>query len=179
MKPVKEAKKFAKMFLNVVGSEEAPRALSDLAVMEAVMLKSREFRNMLLNPGFSQTDKENVLKQVAGKLNLSEKVTKFMIHLSGIGVVAALSQILKIATALYLEKMKRAQATVLTPIALNTTHEKWLKTSLKKMIDREVDIEVVHDPSLLGGILVKVGSTMYDSSIKGQLRLLKDELIKG
>jgi len=34
------------------------------------------------------------------------------------------------------------------------------------------------DPSLLGGILIKIGSTMYDTSIKGQLRLLKDELIK-
>ena len=46
-------------------------------------------------------------------------------------------------------------------------------------MEREVDIEYVMDPSLLGGILVKVGSTMYDSSVKGQLRLLKDELIKG
>jgi F0F1-type ATP synthase delta subunit len=34
------------------------------------------------------------------------------------------------------------------------------------------------DPSLLGGVLVKIGSTMYDTSIKSQLRLLKDELIK-
>jgi F-type H+-transporting ATPase subunit delta len=42
-----------------------------------------------------------------------------------------------------------------------------------------VDIEYVSDPTLLGGFIVKVGSTMYDSSIKGQLRLLKDELIKG
>jgi F0F1-type ATP synthase delta subunit len=50
---------------------------------------------------------------------------------------------------------------------------------LKKLIDRDVDLETVLDPSLLGGVLVKVGSTMYDSSIKGQLRLLKDELIKG
>jgi F0F1-type ATP synthase delta subunit len=47
------------------------------------------------------------------------------------------------------------------------------------MIDRDVDIEYVMDPSLLGGILVKVGSTMYDTSIKSQLRLLRDDLIKG
>jgi F0F1-type ATP synthase delta subunit len=47
------------------------------------------------------------------------------------------------------------------------------------LIERDVDIEFVLEPSLLGGVLVKVGSTMYDSSIKGQLRLLKDELIKG
>jgi F0F1-type ATP synthase delta subunit len=54
-----------------------------------------------------------------------------------------------------------------------------LKGSLKKLINKDVDLDYVLDPSLLGGVLVKVGSTMYDSSIKGQLRLLKDELIKG
>ncbi len=58
-------------------------------------------------------------------------------------------------------------------------YEERLKASLKKMIEKDVDIEYVLDPSLLGGVLVKVGSTMYDSSVKGQLRLLKDELIKG
>ena len=52
-------------------------------------------------------------------------------------------------------------------------------TTVTFTTDPDVDMEYVMDPSLLGGILVKVGSTMYDSSVKGQLRLLKDELIKG
>jgi F0F1-type ATP synthase delta subunit len=50
---------------------------------------------------------------------------------------------------------------------------------LKKLTDRDLDIEYVMDPSLLGGIQVKVGSMIYDTSIKSQLRLLKNELIKG
>ncbi len=67
----------------------------------------------------------------------------------------------------------------MTPIEISRDRENTLKASLKKMTDRDVDMEYVIDPSLLGGILVKIGSTMYDTSIKGQLRLLKDELIKG
>jgi F0F1-type ATP synthase delta subunit len=68
---------------------------------------------------------------------------------------------------------------MMTPVEVGKEYEERLKSSLKKLIDRDVDLEYVLDPSLLGGVLVKVGSTMYDSSIKGQLRLLKDELIKG
>jgi F-type H+-transporting ATPase subunit delta len=83
------------------------------------------------------------------------------------------------ATAIYLEKKKRAKAVVLSPVEVGSDYERRLKDSLKGLIDRDVDIEFVMDQSLLGGVLVKVGSTMYDSSIKGQLRLLKDELIKG
>ena len=47
------------------------------------------------------------------------------------------------------------------------------------MTSREVEVEFSEDPSLIGGVLIKVGSTMLDGSIKGQLRLLKEELIKG
>jgi F0F1-type ATP synthase delta subunit len=49
---------------------------------------------------------------------------------------------------------------------------------LKNLIDRDVDIENEVDPSLLGGFVVRVGSTIYDSSVKGQLRLLKSELMR-
>ncbi len=179
MKPVKEAKKYAKTFINIVGIEDAPKALAELALIENLMLKSRGFKSFLLNPGFSQAEKGNALKQVAAKAMLSEKVVKFIIHLTELRVIGALSEIIKIATAIYLEKKKRAKAVVMTPVEISGDYGERLRASLKKLIEKDIDIEYVLEPSLLGGVLVKVGSTMYDSSIKGQLRLLKDELIKG
>jgi F-type H+-transporting ATPase subunit delta len=179
VKPVKQAKKYAKMLMSIVGIEDAPKALAELSVLDDLMSKSREFRTLLVSPGFSQADKENGLKQVAAKLGLSEKMVNFAAHLTEIRVIAVLSEIIKRATAIYLEKKKRAKAVVMTPVEVGKEYEERLKSSLKKLIDRDVDLEYVLDPSLLGGVLVKVGSTMYDSSIKGQLRLLKDELIKG
>jgi F-type H+-transporting ATPase subunit delta len=179
LKPVKEAKKYAKMFISIVGIEEAPKALAELALIDALMTKSKEFRSLLVNPGFSVAEKENGLTQVAARLSLSDKMIRFISHLMQVGVIIALSDVIKAATVIYLEKKKKAKATVLTPVEISAKHEERLKASLKKLIERDVDIEFVMDPSLLGGILVKVGSTMYDSSLKGQLRLLKDELIKG
>ena len=179
MKPVKEAKKYAKMFISIVGIEEAPKALAELALIDAVMTKSKEFRSLLVNPGFSAAEKESGLKQVAARLSLSDKMLRFVSHLTQAGVISVLSEVIKAATVIYLERKKKAKATVLTPVEISTKHEERLKASLKKLIEKDVDIEFVMDPSLLGGILVKVGSTMYDSSLKGQLRLLKDELIKG
>jgi ATP synthase F1 delta subunit len=100
-------------------------------------------------------------------------------YLSKIGIIPALPAIIRSAINLYFEKKKKAKAIVMTPIEIKKEQEDSLKSSLKKMMDRDVDIEYVMDPSLLGGILVKVGSTMYDTSIKSQLRLLRYELIKG
>jgi len=179
LKPVKQAKRYAKMFINVVGMDAALKALTELAAIEQLMNRSGEVRSLLLNPGFSQAEKEGAIRKIAEKEKLSDSVVKFVIYLTEIRVIAALSEIVKTATAIYLEKMKQAKAVVFTPVEVSKGHEERLKISLKKLLDRDVNIEYVLDPSLLGGILVKVGSTMYDSSVKGQLRLLKDELIKG
>lgn len=179
MKPIKQAKRYAKMFINVVGMDAALQALAELTAIEHLMNRSEEVRSLLLNPGFSQTEKEEAIRKIAETAKLSENVVKFVIYLTENRVVAALSEIVRTATAIYLEKKKQAKALVFTPVAVSKAHEERLKVSLKKLLDRDVDVEYVMDPSLLGGILVKVGSTMYDSSVKGQLRLLKDELIKG
>lgn len=179
MKPVKQAKKYAKTLISVVGIDEMPKALAELGMVADLMQKSREFNSLLVNPGFTDAERQKAFQQVAAKAGLSEMVVKFIMHLTGLKVIAALPDVIKIAAALYLEKKKRAKAVVMTPVEVSKNYEERLKASLKKLIKRDVDIEYVLDPSLLGGVLVKVGSTMYDSSVKGQLRLLKDELIKG
>jgi len=179
LKPVKQAKKYAKTLISVVGIDEMPKALAELGMVADLMQKSREFSSLLANPGFTDAERAKAFQQVAAKAGLSEKVVKFIMHLTGLKVIAALPDIIKIATALYLERKRRAKAVVMTPVEVSKNYEERLKVSLKKLTERDVDIEYVLDPSLLGGVLVKVGSTMYDSSVKGQLRLLKDELIKG
>lgn len=179
MKPVREANRYAKALLRKVGLENVPQALAELISINDLIVKSKEFKSLLVNPQFTTDERVKVIKSLSEKLKLSENTVKFILHLSDVGVIVALSDIIRIATNLYLERKKKAKAVVITPIEISKNHENILKASLKKLTDRDVDMEYVIDPSLLGGILVKIGSTMYDTSIKGQLRLLKDELIKG
>ncbi len=179
MKRQQAVKRYAKMFFNTVGVDAVPKALDELIAVNAVMEKSKEFRGLLENPHFSREEREKVMKQVSSRLNLSDSTVKFILFLSEQMVIPSLSELISLITAAYLEKKKRAKATVVTPIDTNRKYDEALKASLKKLTGKEIDIEYVVDPSLLGGIMVKVGSTMYDSSIKGQLRLLKDDLIKG
>ena len=179
MKRQQAVKRYAKMFFNTVGVDAVPKALDDLIAVNAVMEKSKEFRGLLENPHFTSEEQEKVMKQVSPRLNLSDSTVKFVLFLSEQMVISSLSELISLVTAMYLEKKKRAKATVVTPIDTNRKYDEALKASLRNLTGKEIDIEYVVDPSLLGGIMVKVGSTMYDSSIKGQLRLLKDDLIKG
>jgi ATP synthase F1 delta subunit len=179
LKPVKQANRYAKALLRNIGIENAPQALTELISVSDLMVKSKEFRSLLVNPRFTTDERAGIIKSVSERLKLSESTVKFILHISEVGVIVALADIIRIATNIYLERKKKAKAVVMTPIAISTDRENILKASLKRLTDRDVDLEYIIDPSLFGGILVKIGSTMYDTSIKGQLRLLKDELIKG
>jgi F-type H+-transporting ATPase subunit delta len=179
MKQKREAKRYANALLRNVGLENAPQIIAEINAVNELMVKSKEFRSLLVSPLFSKDEREKVIKQIAEKIKLSGNTVKFIMYLSEVNVIAYLSDIIRITINLYLERKKKAKAVVMTPIEISKDYEISLKSSLKKLIDRDVDIEYVMDPSLLGGILIKVGSTMYDTSIKSQLRLLRDELIKG
>jgi ATP synthase F1 delta subunit len=179
LKKVKEANRYAKALLRNVELEKIPQALAELMSVNDLMVKSKEFKSLLVNPLFTNDEKAGVIKNVSDKLKISDYIVKFILHLSEVAAISALPDIIRIATSLYLEKKKKAKAIVMTPVQISKEQENTLKVSLKKVTDRDLDIEYVIDPSLLGGVLVKIGSTMYDTSIRGQLRLLKDELIKG
>lgn len=178
MKRQQAVKRYAKMFLNSMGIDDMPKALEELSAVNGLMQKSREFRGLLENPRFTGEEREKGVKEISERVKISGSTVKFILYLSEHLVVASLDGLIQIVTAIYLEKKKKAKAIVVTPVDTQKKYEETLKSSLKQITGRDVDIEYVVDPSLLGGVLVKVGSSMYDSSIKGQLRLLRDDLIK-
>lgn len=179
MKRPKEAKKYAKALLDTVGIENAPQAITEMSAVDDLMIKNKAFKSLLINPQFTLEEREKVIKQIAGVLKLSDNMVKFIIHLSELKLIIHLPDIIRITISLYLEKKKRAKVVVMTPIEIGKDYEERLISSLKKLTERGIDIEYVIDPSLLGGILVRVNSSLYDTSIKGQLRLLRNELIRG
>ncbi len=176
---MKGASKYAKALLRNVGMDKAAQVIAELNSVNDLIVKSKEFRSFLVNPRFSAEERTGVIKALADKFRLSDSTVKFVLYLAEVGVISGIGEILRVAINLYLERQRKARAVVMSPIEISKDREVALKASLKRMTDRDVDLEYVIDPSLFGGILVKIGSTMYDTSIRGQLRLLKDELIKG
>lgn len=166
------------MFVNATGLEKAPDGIKELGSVSSLMSESRDLRTALVGPQFSSDEKKAVIGLLKTGLGLSETSVKFLGFVAERGVASQIDEIVDYAVKIYLEKKKRARATVVTPVAMDRVFEARIKDSIKKLTGREIDIEYDIDPSLLGGVLVKVGSTMFDSSIRGQLRLLKDELVK-
>jgi ATP synthase F1 delta subunit len=179
MKKNKYIKRYARTLIEASTLEGAPKVISELNALRELMSKSRELKMALEAPQFSNEEKSSVIKELGSRLNLSETSVKFINYISGERAMPFLGAILDAANSIYLEKKRISKAIVMTPSPIGKEYETRLRESLRKVIGRDVELQYVTEPSLIGGMLIKVGSTMYDGSVKGQLRLLKDELIKG
>ncbi len=174
----KFAKRYAKMLFGSTGVEKGEKALADLNVVSELMAGSKEIRNFFLSPLFTEEERKKTIEALSGKAGISEEVKKFLVFISGRRAVSVLPDIIRHYANIYFEKKRKAKATVITPYKFSAKYSERIKASLQKLTGKDVDVDYLYDPELLGGIVVRVGSTMYDSSLKGQLRLLKEELIK-
>lgn len=179
MKKVKGVKRYAKQYLSAVGLDGAPQGIEQLGAVADLLGKDKTFKTLVASPVFTGDESKRVIAFLAQKLRMTGETAKYLQYLAASGVIVALPDIVQSIVALYLEMKKRAKVTVRTPVKIGKAYEDSLVSSLKRITGRDVDLEFVIDPALLGGMRLQVGSTMYDSSIKGQLGLLKDKLIKG
>jgi F-type H+-transporting ATPase subunit delta len=179
LKTVKGIKKYAKQFLSTIEAREVPQGIEQLGAVAGLMEQDKRFRNLMVSPVFSEDESKQVITYISQKLKMSDKTSRYLRYLAEIKVMGALSEIVKAIVAQYLEMQKRSRGVVTSPVQLSKEYESKLAGALKQVTGRDIELEFVVDPALLGGVRIKVGSTMYDSSIRGQLGLLKDKLIKG
>jgi len=179
LKKVKDVKKYAKQFLKSVDLTEVPKAIEQLSAIADLIDKDKNFKTLMVSPVFSEPEREKAIAIVSHKMQISAEVAQYLLYLSNKMILGSLKEIIGAITALYMEMKKRAKAVVITPVEVSKDYESALINSLKQITGKEIELEFILDPSLLGGVRIQVGSTMYDSSIKGQLGLLRDKLIKG
>lgn len=177
MKRIKGVKRYAKQFLSTIDINEVPKAIEQLSAIADLMEKDKGFRNLLVSPAFSIEETYKIIDFLAERLNMTEKTSKYLKYLSETKAIGAMPEILKALIEAYLEAKNKAKALVVSAIKTDKEYEEKLREALKDITGKEIEIEFLVDPSLLGGVRIKVGSTMYDSSIKGQLELLKERLI--
>lgn len=174
-----KAKKYAKQFLSLVALDQVPEIVTKLETVATLMQKEKRFRNMLTSPSFNDEERIGIISYLCEKLGLPEEVKKFLGFLSMEGVLVGLGEIVRYINVLYLEAKKKVKGVVTSAVELPDSIKQKIVESLKAITGRDVELQYEVDPSLIGGVRVKVGSTMYDLSIKGQLGLLRDKLIKG
>ncbi len=164
--------------ISSVEISDLPVVIEEFKAFSQLLDTNRQMKLLFAGQIFSDGEKEKAFEALAPKMKLNGETEKFLKLIILQGHVPAMKEIITASLDVYNEKQKKATAVVVSSVALDEKSTKRLQGALKKMTDREVTVENQIDVSLLGGFIVRMGSTIFDSSVKGQLRLLKSELLR-
>jgi F-type H+-transporting ATPase subunit delta len=173
------ALRYAHAFASVVESQkiDASAAQQQLKDFSDTFHGSRELRDVLMNPAIAGEQKLKVLDAIASKLGMLPAVRNFLAVIMDHQRLANLEEILAEYHAVADEHSGMAEAEITSAHALNDADRAQLETEVAKLAGGRVRATYREDPSLLGGAVVRIGSTVYDGSIRAQLQQLKQRLV--
>ncbi|HEX3676649.1 MAG TPA: F0F1 ATP synthase subunit delta [Sphingomicrobium sp.] len=143
-----------------------------LEALSQTLLDSKDFQELVASPLVSRPEAGRAFAALAPQLGLDPVTTNFLGVLARNGRKEALLSIIRAFRRLAAEHRGEATADVVTARPLNGEQLASLRQQLRARAGRDVNIEASVDPSLLGGIVVKLGSQQIDASIRTKLNRL-------
>lgn len=168
------ALRYAKALVDLAEDSKKTKAVeADLGALETMLSDSADLRSLIANPRISRATQQNVMAEIAKKAGLDKLTLNFLKTLAENRRLYALS---KMIAAVRLDLSKRRgemKATVKVAQDLTDAQRKELETALSKSAGVAVSVEVKVEPSILGGMIVTMGSHMIDDSVARKLEKLR------
>lgn len=171
------ARPYAAALLKIAGSTEAAVAVRDQVrgFVEA-MDAEPALAKMAANPAVPQEAKRRVVRAIGARLGFDDLTFRLVELLLSNYRLQYLPAVLAALEAEVNRRLGVAVAEVATAQTLDDDEVSRLRDALSKMLDRRVDMKLSVDPALIAGFRARVGSTLYDASLAGQLDRLAAKL---
>jgi F-type H+-transporting ATPase subunit delta len=143
-----------------------------------LIASSEDFKFLIKDPTNNKEDQLNALKKISEHYKLNELLTKFLSFLISKRRFFYLDKILKnfIETCSIKRGELKAELTSAKDLSKNEVNS--IKEELTKNFSSKIKLNYIHDKSLIGGLIVQVGSTMVDTSIKNKLQQIENRMIE-
>jgi F-type H+-transporting ATPase subunit delta len=173
------ALRYAHAFASVVVSQKIDSAAAEkqLRDFSDSFNGSQELREVLMNPAISSDQKLKVLNAISQKIGMLPQVRNFVAVIMDHQRLGELNEILAEYHAVANEQSGLAEAEITSARLLNDNDRAELEAQVAKLAGGRVRATYREDASLLGGAVVRIGSTVYDGSIRAQLQRLKQKLV--
>jgi F-type H+-transporting ATPase subunit delta len=172
------ASTYARAFADVVFSAhlDADRAIAELRAVASLLAESTELRRVWENPAIPAEQKRRVLDVIAQRDGLTVQVRNLIAVLIDQRRIHFLEPIIVQLEKELNGRMGFAEAEIISVRALGEPEKREFEAQIGKLTGKKVRARYEQDASLLGGAVVRLGSTIYDGSVKGQLQRLKEAI---
>jgi F-type H+-transporting ATPase subunit delta len=146
------------------------------AIVDAVH-ESAELRRVWESPAISPEQKRAVLDAIVRQIGAAKQIRNFVAILIDHRRIAMLDDVAKQFDTELNAQLGLAEAEISSARPLSEDGKRQLESQLERLTGKKVRAHYSSDPELLGGVVVRVGSTIYDGSVRGQLEKMKQDLI--
>jgi F-type H+-transporting ATPase subunit delta len=174
------ASRYAKALVQLGAEENAvDRFHGELSGIVQVLKAHPELSALLASPAYGIEEKRGILEDVAGRLAVAPTIRNFLLLLLERSRIGCLQQIVVSYSLLADERSGVVRPTVTSALPLEEAQVAGIRKALEDSTGKQVVLAVEVDPSLIGGVVTKVGGTVYDGSVRTQLSRIEDTLQKG
>ena len=171
-------------------SQQYANALADIALAQgaavpvtqqlgdftAAYASSTELRNILASPAVSKAEKRGVAERISARLGAGKIVRNFLFVVIDHQRTQSLPEIFESFQNVLRERQGVAEAEIFSPTALSEAQKKEMTQALERLTGKRVEAKFSLDTRLLGGVMVRVGDTIYDGSLRKRLNVLREQL---
>lgn len=172
------ATRYARALLDVAIQESDPgRIERDLSQMVETMTQHEELRRVLASPSVPQAARVDLVRALADRSGLDKPLAKLLVMLAERGRLELLPVVLDVYRERLLAHSHIVRAAVTSAQPLAPEKIESLAESLRGLTGKTVQLATGVDPSLIGGVVTRIGSTVYDGSVRTQLQKMRQQLV--
>ena len=173
------SRRYAKAMFDI-GTQQGDLAKlgQDIRSLAKAMTESAELDNALTNPALRRSDRRKVIDAVMQSIGVQTSSRNLVYVLLDGERMGNLPGISRALDEMIEAKAGRVTAEVISAKPLDASQLSEINVALEKLSGKKVSVTTRQDPELLGGVIAKVGDTVYDGSLRTQLRAIRDELSK-
>ena len=174
------ATRYARALVDVVttaGSKvDSARILRELRDVEQVIADSSTLRNALASPAVAPSRKRAVMRRLLDPMNPDPRVRNFVYVVIDHRRATDFPSIVDAFELLLDERMGLVAADVRSARDLTESQRQAIEAQVSRVAGRKAKLKFITEPALIAGVVARVGSTVYDGSVRGQLERLRTKL---
>lgn len=173
--------RYATAFLEVITAAKLDTAAiaSQFGDFLGAWNESPELRSYFTNPAFPAAQKIELLDKLNARLGLQKELRNLLAVLIHNDRIASVAEVFAVYNTLLQTQQGIRQAEIVTARPLSDAERESLLAGVGKLAGARIQASFRQDASILGGTVVRIGSTVYDGSVRGRLDRLKETLTAG
>ena len=172
------AERYAGALVDVaLENKQADQVKKELAAFAEMVRESPELHAFLSNPSIARASKHGAIEQLVARMGASRTLRNYLFVIVDQRRAGMLPEIEQAFSALLDARQGITQATVTSAAELTAKEREELDAALTKLTGKKVQPQFHTDPALIGGAVVRIGSTIYDGSVRAQLDRLRARMI--